>query len=71
MTVPTKSLAGLTSRAIEILSRELGAADTIRFVNQFTTGYGDYTSDREALIGPMTLEQIIAEIKSPTAVRTA
>ena len=67
MTGQTKPLAELTSRAIEVLSRELGAADTIRFVNQFTIGYGDYTAEREALLGPMTLDQIIAEIKGPAA----
>ena len=63
MTVETKPLAELTNRAIELLSRELGAADTLRFVNQFTTGYGDYTAERDALLGPMTLEEIISQIK--------
>ena len=63
MTVETKPLAELTRRAIELLSRELGAADMIRFVNQFTIGYGDYTAERESLLGPMTLDEIISQIK--------
>ena len=63
MTVPTKPLAEVTSRAIAVLSRELGAADTLRFINQFTTGYGDYTAEREAIFGQATLDQIISEIK--------
>jgi len=63
MTVETKPLVELTSRAIELLSRELGAADTLRFLNQFTTGYGDYTAERESLLGPMTLDEIISQIK--------
>lgn len=63
MTIPMKPLAEVTRQAIEILSRELGAADTLRFVGQFTSGHGDYTAARETLFGQSTLEQIIAEIK--------
>lgn len=69
MTVQTRPLAEVTRRAIEILSRELGAADTIRFVNQFTTGHGDYTAERDALLGDLTLEQIISEIKAAAPAR--
>ena len=64
MTIQTHPLSELTQRAIEILSRELGAADTIRFINQFTTGSGDYTAERDALFENATLAQIVAEIKS-------
>jgi hypothetical protein len=67
MTVNTKPLAELTSQAIEVLSRELGPADTLRFVNQFTTGSGDYTAERDTLLGPMTLDEIITQIKGPDA----
>lgn len=71
MTVETRPLAELTSRAIEVLSRELGAADTLRFVSQFTTGYGDYTAERDTLLGPMTLEEIITRIRSSAPEQTA
>jgi hypothetical protein len=64
MTVQTKPLTDVTRRAIEVLVRELGAADTLRFVNQFTTGLGDYTAEREQLFAEETLEQIIAAIKA-------
>jgi hypothetical protein len=63
MTVRTKPLAEVTQRAIEILCRELGAADTIRFINPFTVGHGDYTSERDVLFAGETLDQIIADIK--------
>ncbi|MFI5459966.1 MAG: hypothetical protein ACHRXM_31485 [Isosphaerales bacterium] len=63
MTVKAKPLAEVTHRAIEVLARELGAADAIRFINQFTTGYGDYTSERDELFAGETLDQIIADIK--------
>ncbi len=64
MNAERKSLAELTKRAIEVLYRELGAADALRFINQFSSGYGNYTVEREALIGPLTLDEILLQIKS-------
>ena len=64
MTIKHKPLAEVTQRAIAILCRELGTADTIRFINQFTTGHGDYTSERDALFAGVTLDQIIGDIKA-------
>jgi len=64
MTVDTKPLAEVTHKAIEILMRELGPADTLRFINQFTTGHGNYTAERDAMFGHLTLEEIIADIKA-------
>jgi hypothetical protein len=63
MTVTIKPLAEVTQRAIEILCRELRSADTVRFINQFTTGHGDYTSERDTIFAGETLDQIIADIK--------
>ncbi len=36
----------------------------MRFVGQFTTGYGDYTAERNELFGDMTLDDMIAAIKA-------
>ncbi len=63
MTVKNKPLAEVSQRAIEVLCRELGAVDTVRFINQFTTGHGDYTSERDALFAGESLDQIIAGMK--------
>jgi hypothetical protein len=60
-------LAEVTRRAIAVLTRELGATDTLRFVNQFTTGLGDYTAEREQLFAEDTLEQIVSDIKTKGA----
>ncbi len=69
MTVESKPLAEITRRAIELPSREMGAADTIRFVNQFTTGHGDYSAEREALFGHLTLDQILDDIETKPSER--
>jgi hypothetical protein len=37
--------------------------NTARFINQFTIGYGNYTEEREQLLGDMTVDDIVAEIK--------
>jgi hypothetical protein len=63
MTVKNKPLAEVSHRAFEVLCRELGTVDTVRFINQFTTGHGDYTSERDVLFAGETLDQIIVDIK--------
>ena len=63
MITEVKPLAEITQEAIHLLYQEIGIANTVRFLNQFTTGYGDYTLERETLFAGLTLEQIISEIK--------
>jgi hypothetical protein len=63
MTIQTKPLNEITTEAIHILCQEMGVANTLRFINQFTMGYGNYTEEREALFGDLTVSEIIAEIQ--------
>jgi hypothetical protein len=63
MNVQTRPLSEITRHAIDLLSKEMGIVDTVRFLNQFTTGYGDYTEEREALFKDLTLDELLASIK--------
>jgi hypothetical protein len=63
MVIEARPLAEITKDAIKVLCREIGIVDTVRFVNQFTTGYGNYTEEREHLFGDMTLDDIVSETK--------
>jgi len=63
MNAPARPLAEVTERAIDALVRELGVADTARFLQQFGAGYGDYSSEREALFGQLTLDEVIEQSK--------
>lgn len=63
MTVEVKPLAEVTQEAIRVLIQQLGPVDTVRFVNQFTVGYGNYTEERRRLFAGMTLDEIVSEIK--------
>lgn len=56
-------LAEITKEALRVLYKEIGIVNTIRFVNQFTTGYGDYVQERKVLFKDMTLDDLLAEIK--------
>jgi len=63
MTLATMPLTELTTATIKLLCREIGVVNTVRFINQFTIGYGNYTAEREQLIGNLTVDEIVAEIK--------
>ncbi len=69
MIAEPRPLTEITQEAIRLLLREMGIVNTLRFLNQYTTGYGNYTEEREQRFGRLTLDEIIAEIKKdrPTA----
>ena len=61
--IDTRPLIEINKDAIRILSKEIGVVDTVRFVNQFTTGYGNYTEAREQQFRDMSLDGIISAIQ--------
>lgn len=62
MIANTLPLAEITKEALQVLYKEIGVVNTIRFVSQFTTGYGNYTEERKALFADMTLDDLFAEM---------
>ena len=62
MSVEVKPLAEINRQALQLLFRELGVVDAVRFLKQFMPGLGDYTTERDALMGGRTVEQIAEEI---------
>lgn len=64
MNVPVKALNEVTHDAITVLAREIGMADTIRFLNQFAPGQGNYTEERDALFGSLTLNDILPHLRT-------
>jgi hypothetical protein len=71
MNVQTKPLSEITQQAIDLLFKEMGIVNTMRFLNQFTTGYGDYTQEREALFKDLTLDEILSAMKNVPDQRNA
>ena len=58
------TLAEINHAALQILYKELGVANTIRFMNQFTTGQGNYTLERDELLRDWTLEDVFEELEA-------
>ena len=51
-------------KGIEILAKNLGPVDMIRFLQQFELGTGDYSTDRHAWLDRLTIRDIVKEVKS-------
>lgn len=63
MTTEMKPLAEITAQALRLLYQQMGVVNTVRFLGQFTTGYGNYTEERDELFGDLTLDEITSAIK--------
>jgi len=64
MNMETRPISEISRRATHILFREMGIVETIRFLNQFSIGRGDYTKEREKWIGDISLDDAISQIKA-------
>ena len=53
-----KTLNKIREEGMSVLNNTLGPADTIRFLRQFDNGYGDYTRDRDKILGNPSIEEI-------------
>ena len=63
MKIQTKSLNDINQEAITFLCQQMGLVNTVRFINQFTTGYGNYTEERKLLFAKLTLDEVVLEIE--------
>jgi hypothetical protein len=63
MKTQIKPLVEITQDALRVLYKEIGVVNTLRFINQFTTGHGNYTEEREKLFEGMALDDVVLGIK--------
>lgn len=63
MTIPIKLISEVNQMATDLIIKEMGVVDTIRFLNQFRPGQGDYTKDRNKLFEGMEVKDIVVGIK--------
>ncbi|WP_263809518.1 hypothetical protein [Salinibacter sp.] len=63
MNAEIEPLDDLNDEALELLMAELGVARTARFLQQFTTGSGNYTEERKELFKDWTLEDVLEETR--------
>jgi len=64
-----KDAAQLRSRAMEILIREMGYVNAMRFMLLYETGCGDYTKERQRLFKDWTVDDITREADKLVAER--
>lgn len=63
MRIEPTDLRQIRKVGIEVLNRELGPVATIRFLQQYETGKGDYSTERHEWIDKVTIEDIAEEAK--------
>ena len=56
-------LAEVNQQAIRLLYRELGPVNAVRFLKQYTAGFGNYTKERDELFPDWRLEEVVTDIK--------
>ncbi len=71
MIAETRPLIEITQEALRVLYRELGLVNTVRFLNQFSTGFGNYTEERRAVVEDQTLEDVLAQVYAYQARRAS
>lgn len=69
MIADTLPLAEVTKEALRVLYKEIGIVNTVRFMNQFTTGYGNYTEERKLVFENLTFDELFTEIKKDRKIR--
>jgi len=63
MTIEEPTIQKLSVMGKMALCRELGVANSIRFLQGYSTGTGNYTKERTHIYADKTLDAILGEIK--------
>ncbi|CAK0755830.1 conserved hypothetical protein [Gammaproteobacteria bacterium] len=63
MNIEIKPMPLINENATNILIKGIGVVDTLRFLNQFSIGYGNYTEERRKMVDSMTLDDIFSGIE--------
>ena len=59
----TMSLEQIRIACMEALARELGMVGMVRFLQQFETGHGDYSKDRQKWLDEQDMDTILKRIR--------
>jgi hypothetical protein len=63
MTTKQLTLEEVKIKGLNILYKNLGSVDFIRFLQQYENGYGDFTQERDKFQNSYTVTNLIEEIK--------
>ena len=59
-----QSFNTIRKEGFEVLSRELGVANTAMFLRQLDSGSGNYTKERDSILSENSIDDIALRIKS-------
>ena len=62
MTTEYRTLEDLREAGMAALVKELGPIDAVRFLRIFRPGKGDYTAERDQILGDPSLEELFAQL---------
>jgi hypothetical protein len=65
----TATLDEIRRAGVEALRRELGVVGMVRFLQQFETGTGDYTEERQQIVGKAGVRALAEQIQREQASR--
>jgi hypothetical protein len=63
MNAQIMSLEQIRIAGMEALTRELGMVGMVRFMQQFETGYGDYSKDRHKWLDNQEIDSVVKRIQ--------
>jgi hypothetical protein len=69
MNIETLNPTMIRKLGLEALAKALGPIGMVRFLQQFDTGVGDYTKERELWLKDTDVKTIVEEIKSRRATK--
>jgi hypothetical protein len=70
MDVSTATPQELQRAGIALLTQGLGVAGMVRFLQQFSRGHGDYTSERHQWLDGLSMDDVIERMRKDESIRT-
>jgi len=62
--IPPTNLMQIRIQGLELLTRELGPVAMIRFLQQFESGSGDYSTERHQWLDGQTVTDLLAQLRT-------
>jgi len=59
----TRTLNEVRELGLAVLAKALGPADTVRFLQQYDRGHGDYSAERERLLGDPSVQDLVRAVE--------
>ena len=69
MSMQTLAPQHIKKRGLEALTRDLGTAGMVQFMQQFSSGTGDYSKERHKLLGKLSVADVWDDMENASTSR--